>query len=76
MNEEPVRALQLLHSALEQGGFVFRYLPVEVLTLASLSKEEFRREGHLEHTRITMEVHSFTQKKHLSASKTVKKKEN
>ncbi|XP_075248363.1 uncharacterized protein LOC142341324 [Convolutriloba macropyga] len=52
---EPVEALVTLQRLLEEDKAVFRYLPTESMTLASMFKEEFEDEGVLYHTRITLE---------------------
>ena len=53
---QTLQALMTLQNLLEQDKAVFRYLPTESMTLASMFKEEFKEEGTLYHTRITLEV--------------------
>ncbi|XP_075247660.1 uncharacterized protein LOC142340814 [Convolutriloba macropyga] len=52
---QTLQALMTLQNLLEQDKAVFRYLPTESMTLASMFKEEFKEEGTLYHTRITLE---------------------
>ncbi|XP_063711837.1 uncharacterized protein LOC134840082 isoform X2 [Symsagittifera roscoffensis] len=54
-NGLPLEALDTLQGVLQRDKAVFRYLPTEAMSLASMFKEEFYREGHLFHTRITLE---------------------
>ena len=56
LRRKPIESLGVLDGLLKGDQAVFRYLPTESVYLASMFKEEFKNEGKLYHTRITLEV--------------------